>query len=124
MFGVGAGIGQQSLFQLWSGELFPTLIRSSAQGFMFGVVRIGLGGWILLLPTIGKAGFSTLSLVLAALLLVSGAIGIAFAPNTRGRDLEEISRGGRSPRASRRPYRAVPQREARRTAPSRPASER
>ena len=44
LFGVGAGIGQQSPFQLWSGELFPTLLRSSAQGLMFGVVRIGLGG--------------------------------------------------------------------------------
>ena len=32
LFGVGAGIGQQSLFQLWSGELFPTLLRSTAQG--------------------------------------------------------------------------------------------
>ena len=89
LFGVGAGIGQQSLFQLWSGELFPTLLRSTAQGFMFGVVRIALGGWILLLPTVEKAGFSTLALVLAALLVISGAIGIAFAPNTRGRDLEE-----------------------------------
>ena len=28
LFGAGAGIGQQSLFQLWSGELFPTLLRS------------------------------------------------------------------------------------------------
>jgi MFS transporter, SP family, inositol transporter len=89
LFGVGAGIGQQSLFQLWSGELFPTLLRSTAQGFMFGVVRIALGGWILLLPTVEKAGFGTLALVLAALLVVSGAIGIAFAPDTRGRDLEE-----------------------------------
>jgi inositol transporter-like SP family MFS transporter len=94
LFGVGAGIGQQSLFQLWSGELFPTLLRSTAQGFMFGVVRIALGGWILLLPTIEKAGFSTLALVLAALLVVSGAIGIAFAPNTRGRDLEETETAG------------------------------
>lgn len=89
LFGVGAGIGQQSLFQLWSGELFPTLLRSTAQGFMFGVVRVALGGWILLLPTVEKAGFGTLALVLAALLVVSGAIGIAFAPHTRGRDLEE-----------------------------------
>lgn len=89
LFGIGAGIGQQSLFQLWSGELFPTLLRSSAQGLMFGIVRIALGGWILLLPTIEKSGFSTLSVVLAALLLASGLIGILFAPNTRGRDLHE-----------------------------------
>lgn len=89
LFGIGAGIGQQSLFQLWSGELFPTLLRSSAQGLMFGVVRIGLGGWILLLPTVEKAGFSTLALVLAALLFISGLIGVAFAPDTQGRELSE-----------------------------------
>jgi hypothetical protein len=56
LFGAGAGIGQQSLFQLWSGELFPTLLRSTAQGFMFGVVRIALGGWLLLLPKISGLG--------------------------------------------------------------------
>lgn len=26
----GGGFGQQSFFQLWSGELFPTLLRSTA----------------------------------------------------------------------------------------------
>lgn len=35
----GGGFGQQSFFQLWSGELFPTLLRSTAQGVMFAVVR-------------------------------------------------------------------------------------
>jgi inositol transporter-like SP family MFS transporter len=89
LFGIGAGIGQQSLFQLWSGEMFPTLLRSTAQGVMFGIVRIGLGGWMLLLPTVQKAGFSTPAIVLAAMLFVSGAIGILFAPRIRGRDLEE-----------------------------------
>ena len=75
LFGIGAGIGQQSLFQLWSGELFPTLLRSTAQGFMFGVVRIALGGWSLLLPTVQQAGFRTLAIVLAGMLIVSGVIG-------------------------------------------------
>jgi inositol transporter-like SP family MFS transporter len=89
LFGIGAGIGQQSLFQLWSGEMFPTLLRSTAQGVMFGIVRIGLGGWVLLLPTVQKAGFGALAIVLAAMLLVSGVIGIVFAPRTQGRDLAE-----------------------------------
>jgi inositol transporter-like SP family MFS transporter len=89
LFGAGAGIGQQSLFQLWSGELFATLLRSTAQGFMFGVVRIALGGWLLLLPKISDWGFSTLSVILFALLLVSGLVGIIFAPDTTGRDLGE-----------------------------------
>jgi len=89
LFGAGAGIGQQSLFQLWSGELFPTLLRSTAQGFMFGVVRIALGGRILLLPLVEKWGFHTLSAILFGMLFVSGLVGILFAPDTTGRDLQE-----------------------------------
>ena len=89
LFGAGAGIGQQSLFQLWSGELFPTLLRSTAQGFMFGVVRIALGGWLLLLPWVEDFGFKTLSVILFGMLLVSGLVGVLFAPDTTGRDLQE-----------------------------------
>ena len=89
LFGAGAGIGQQSLFQLWSGELFPTLLRSTAQGFMFGVVRIALGGWLLMLPWVEDFGFKTLSAILFGMLLVSGLVGVLFAPDTTGRDLQE-----------------------------------
>ena len=89
LFGAGAGIGQQSLFQLWSGELFPTLLRSTAQGFMFGVVRIALGGWLLMLPWVEDLGFKTLSAILFGMLLVSGLVGVLFAPDTTGRDLSE-----------------------------------
>ncbi|MDA0140944.1 MFS transporter [Solirubrobacter deserti] len=89
LFGIGAGIGQQSLFQLWSGELFPTLLRSTAQGFMFGVVRVALGGWSLLLPTIQEAGFRALAIVLALLLIISGVIGILFAPDRGARELHD-----------------------------------
>ena len=89
LFGAGAGIGQQSLFQLWSGELFPTLLRSTAQGFMFGVVRIALGGWILLLPVVQDLGFKTLSAILFAMLAISGLVGVVFAPDTSGRDLQD-----------------------------------
>ena len=59
---------------------------------MFGMVRIALGGWLLLLPKISDWGFSTLSVILFALLLVSGLVGILFAPDTTGRDLEETQR--------------------------------
>jgi inositol transporter-like SP family MFS transporter len=89
LFGAGAGIGQQSLFQLWSGELFPTLLRSTAQGFMFGVVRIALGGWLVMLPWVEDFGFKTLSAILFGMLLVSGLVGVLFAPDTTGRDLAE-----------------------------------
>jgi inositol transporter-like SP family MFS transporter len=101
LFGIGAGIGQQSLFQLWSGQMFPTLLRSTAQGFMFGVIRVALGGWSLLLPTVQQAGFRTLSVVLAGMLIVSGVVGIAFAPRGRTHELEEETEG--SDRFSREP---------------------
>jgi inositol transporter-like SP family MFS transporter len=100
LFGIGAGIGQQSLFQLWSGELFPTLLRSTAQGFMFGVVRVALGGWSLLLPTVQQMGFRTLAIILAGMLIVSGVIGILFAPREKGRELDEHGSGRFARRAT------------------------
>ncbi len=66
-----------------------TRLRSTAQGVMF---HIGRGGWSLLLPTVQDAGFPVLALVLAFLLVTSGAAGIVFAPNTRERDLEHTRR--------------------------------
>ena len=43
IMGVAAGFGAQSFFQLWSAEMFPTSIRSTAQGLTFAVVRVGAG---------------------------------------------------------------------------------
>ena len=61
---------------------------------MFGVVRIALGGWILLLPWVEKAGFRTLSVVLFAMLAISGLAGVLFTPDTTGRDLRETQDAG------------------------------
>jgi MFS transporter, SP family, inositol transporter len=58
---------------------------------MFGVVRIALGGWSLLLPTVQQAGFRTLAIVLALMLIVSGTVGILFAPREKREDLAEGS---------------------------------
>ena len=56
---------------------------------MFGVVRIALGGWLLMLPWVEDWGFQTLSAILFGMLLVSGLVGILFAPDTTGRDLQQ-----------------------------------
>jgi inositol transporter-like SP family MFS transporter len=90
--GVGGGFGQQSFFQLWSGELFPTLLRSTAQGLMFAVVRIALGFWSLFVPTLTKTGFSTLAWILTGFVAFSGLIGFVFAPRNQGKTLDEIQR--------------------------------
>src|SRR3546814_18179653 len=39
LMAVGQGFGAQCFFQLWSSEMFPTLMRSTAQGVLFAVVR-------------------------------------------------------------------------------------
>ena len=88
--GFGGGWGAQSFFQLWSGELFPTLLRSTAQGFMFAVVRIGLGIWSLWVPDIVKVGFTPLAWILTSFLVVAGIIGVLGAPRNAGKSLEEI----------------------------------
>jgi inositol transporter-like SP family MFS transporter len=84
------GFAAQQFFQLWSGELFPTLLRSTAQGLMFAVVRIGLGIWSLFVPTLIKIGFTPLAWILMSFLVISGIIGVAGAPRNEGKSLEEI----------------------------------
>jgi inositol transporter-like SP family MFS transporter len=86
----GGGFGAQSFFQLWSAELFPTLIRSTAQGLMFAVVRIVLGVFSFFVPLLTATGFSTLAWILTGFLFVSGLIGFLGAPRNEGKSLEEI----------------------------------
>jgi inositol transporter-like SP family MFS transporter len=92
----GSGFGAQSFFQLWSAELFPTLIRSTAQGLTFAVVRISLGLWSFFVPLLTATGFHRLAWILTGFLVVSGVTGTVWAPRYQGKSLEEIE-------AARRP---------------------
>ena len=85
-----AGFGQQSFFQLWSAELFPTLSRATAQGLTFAVVRIMLGVWSFFVPVLAKTGFHTLAWILVGFLAASGVIGWIWAPRNEGKSLEQI----------------------------------
>ena len=86
----GAGFGAQSFFQLWSAELFPTLIRSTAQGAVFAAVRIGLGIWSFFVPMLTMSGFSRLAWILTGFLVASGLIGTIWAPRNEGKSLDEL----------------------------------
>ena len=90
LLGIGGGFAQQPFFQLWSGEMFPTLLRSTAQGLMFAVVRIGLGIWSFFVPAITAAGFQTLAWILTAFVAASALLGLLFAPSNAGKSLDEI----------------------------------
>lgn len=70
---------------------FPTLLRSTAQGLIFAVVRIALGLWSFLVPVlIESSGLHTVAWILTGFVLTSGLIGWFFAPSNGGKSLEEI----------------------------------
>jgi inositol transporter-like SP family MFS transporter len=90
LMAVSQGFGAQCFFQLWSAEMFPTLLRSTAQGIMFAVVRISLGLWSFFVPILTATGFHTLAWILTGFLFVSGVIGFIGAPRNEGKSLEEL----------------------------------
>jgi inositol transporter-like SP family MFS transporter len=91
IMGVAGGFGAQSFFQLWSAELFPTAIRSTAQGLTFAIVRISLGIWSFFVPWLASYDYATLAWILTGFLVASGVIGLIWAPRNEGKSLEEIA---------------------------------
>lgn len=90
LFGVGAAIAGEPHYKVWSQEVFPTMLRTTAQGITFAFARFCLGIWSFLVPVIAAAGFSTVALILVIFLSISGVVGFLFMPNTAGKSLEEI----------------------------------
>lgn len=92
LLGFFQGFGAQSFFQLWSAEMFPTALRSTAQGLCFAVVRIVLGVFSFFVPMLASYNFSTLAWILTGFLATSALIGWIWAPSNAGKSLEDIQR--------------------------------
>lgn len=104
LFGIGQGAGQWPLNRVWSVELFPTRIRNTAQGMIFGGMRLALGVWSFFVPTLlgctadntgslakcSTSGFHVMFLILALMLTAISVIGWIWGPRTEGMSLEEI----------------------------------
>ncbi|RJO72539.1 MFS transporter [Nocardia panacis] len=91
LWGISSGIGAQAFYSLWTSEIFATGYRASAQGFMFFVVRSATGLLSYFFPTmLAATGLTTVGLLLVGLLTVALVIGAVFAPETRGKTLQEI----------------------------------
>jgi MFS transporter, SP family, inositol transporter len=90
LFGIGAAIAGEPHYKTWSQEVFPTMLRTTAQGITFAFARFCLGIWSFLVPAIAVAGFSTVALILVIFLSISGVVGFLFMPNTAGKSLEEL----------------------------------
>ena len=97
LFGIGAALAGEPFYKTWSQELFPTMLRTTAQGLTFGVARLLLGIWSFFVPVLASLSIRPVALILMIFLLISGVVGFLFMPNTAGRSLEEIEaeRSGR-----------------------------
>src|ERR671917_161150 len=105
LFGIGAAIAGEPHYKVWSQEVFPTMLRTTAQGITFAFARFCLGIWSFFVPVIATAGFSTVALILVIFLSISGVVGFVFMPNTAGRSLEDLEAenygGGPRPAAAK-----------------------
>lgn len=92
LFGFGQGIGLWPLLRIWSVELFPTEIRNTAQGFLWAIMRMGLGIWSLALPVVTKnLGFGPIAILLALMFVYLLVVGGIWGPKTESASLESIS---------------------------------
>jgi inositol transporter-like SP family MFS transporter len=64
LFGIGSGFAGETIYKVWSQELVPTLLRSTAQGMTMAFARV----------MAALAGFVTPGLALASPLLLFGSI--------------------------------------------------
>ncbi|GAA2416468.1 MFS transporter [Streptomyces glaucosporus] len=89
LFGVGQALAGEAVYKTYSQELFPTLLRGTAQGITFGTSRVVLGVWSFFVPTLAATGISTVAAFLTASLAVCAVIGL-FLPDTTGKPLEQV----------------------------------
>lgn len=90
LFGIGASLAGEPFYKTFSQELFPTMLRGTAQGFTFGLARLLLGAWSFFVPVLAATGIKPVAGLLALFLAIAGAVGYFLMPNTVGRPLTEI----------------------------------
>jgi inositol transporter-like SP family MFS transporter len=76
----GAGFCGESIYKVWSQELFPTLLRSTAQGVPLAFARVVAGLAAFGTPAIATGSPTALFAVLVGCAAVSGVIGLIWVP--------------------------------------------
>src|SRR3712207_6551992 len=68
LFGVGAALAGEPFYKTWSQEVFPTMLRTTAQGLTFGIARLCLGVWSFFVPVLAETGIRPVALILTIFL--------------------------------------------------------
>jgi inositol transporter-like SP family MFS transporter len=90
LFAGGAALAGEAFYKVFSQELFPTMLRGTAQGFSFAVARLLLGVWSFFVPTLAAYDFRVLASLLTLSLIICGVVGFFGMPDTSGKSLEQI----------------------------------
>jgi inositol transporter-like SP family MFS transporter len=97
LFGLGGALAGEGTYKTCSQELFPTMLRGTAQGVTFGAARLVLGAWSYFVPTLASTGIRPVAALLTLFLLVSAVVGYFGMPDTAGKTLEDIEAERGSP---------------------------
>ncbi|MEU6113534.1 MFS transporter [Streptomyces sp. NPDC047117] len=89
LFGVGQAMAGEAVYKTISQEVFPTMLRGTAQGITFGTSRVVLGIWSFFVPALASTGIAPVAAFLTVSLLICAVIGL-FMPNTAGKSLEQV----------------------------------
>ncbi|MDR2673977.1 MAG: MFS transporter [Opitutaceae bacterium] len=90
LFAGGAALAGEAFYKVFSQELFPTMLRGTAQGITFGIARTVLAIWSFFVPMLAHADIRLIAGLLTLFLLISGLTGFFFMPDTSGKSLEQI----------------------------------
>ncbi len=90
LWGISAGLSGEAFYKVFSQELFPTMLRGTAQGVTFGIARTLLGIWSFFVPLLASFGIKDIAALLTTFLAISAIVGFFFMPDTSGKSLEQI----------------------------------
>lgn len=77
---LAASCGQEQFYRIWSQELFPTMLRTTAQGVIIFAQKMILAVWSSVVPIIVAASFTGFAWILAVATCGSVVIGVIFMP--------------------------------------------
>lgn len=77
-FSVGAAFAGEALYKVWSQELYPTLLRSTAQGSTIAFARVIAAVAAIFIPTIAAQNPSSLFILLTACVVLSSLLGFLW----------------------------------------------